>query len=96
MATAKASGDILFGNDGDAKMLFFKDNMKVDFNKTVMGIECKNLKDIVLKLKIFKKKLSVLKQGNIVLVIGNTGSGKSTMLSSLIYGPQSLRLKEIE
>ena len=67
--------------------------MKVDFDKAVMGFEMKNLKDIVLKLRMFKKKLSVLKQGNIVLVIGNTGSGKSTMLSSLIHGPQSLHLK---
>lgn len=45
-----------------------------------------------------QKELKIINKGNIVLVVGYTGCGKSTMLSSLIYGPDSLELvkKEIE
>ena len=28
---------------------------------------------------------------NLVMAIGNTGCGKSTMLSSLLFGPESLK-----
>ena len=41
------------------------------------------------------KFLRQIQGANIVLVIGNTGSGKSTMLSSLLKGPESLELKQI-
>ena len=37
--------------------------------------------------------LKILKDEDVVLVLGNTGSGKSTMLSSLIYGPDTLEEK---
>lgn len=37
--------------------------------------------------------LKILKDADVVLVLGNTGCGKSTMLSSLIYGPHSLEEK---
>lgn len=33
---------------------------------------------------------------NLVMAIGNTGCGKSTMLSSLLFGPESLKLSKIE
>ena len=36
------------------------------------------------------KTLEKIKDASIVLVIGNTGSGKSTMLSSLLRGPDAL------
>ena len=29
-------------------------------------------------------------QNNLIVAIGNTGCGKSTMLTSLVYGPESL------
>lgn len=32
---------------------------------------------------------------NIVLALGNTGCGKSTMLNSLVWGPESLQLETI-
>ena len=33
---------------------------------------------------------------NLVIAIGNTGCGKSTMLSSLLFGPDSLMIKKIK
>lgn len=41
------------------------------------------------------KVVEKIRGANIVLVIGNTGSGKSTMLSSLLRGPQALEVKQI-
>ena len=41
------------------------------------------------------KVLQKIKGAHIVLVIGNTGSGKSTMLSSLLRGPEFLEVKQI-
>ena len=45
-------------------------------------------------LKIFPE-LSVFKGRDSVLAIGNTGCGKSTMLSALIYGPEQLEVQVI-
>lgn len=42
------------------------------------------------------KVLQKIKGAHIVLVIGNTGSGKSTMLSSLLRGPEFLEVKQIQ
>lgn len=41
------------------------------------------------------KVLRQIQGANLVLVIGNTGSGKSTMLSSLLKGPGALEQKQI-
>ena len=46
-------------------------------------------------LKQAFKKLSQAKDKEIVVAIGNSAAGKSTMLTSLIYGPQSLKLTVI-
>lgn len=46
--------------------------------------------DMVEYLKMAKEYLDGLKDANVVLVLGNTGCGKSTMLSSLVYGPDHL------
>lgn len=43
-----------------------------------------------------QKELKILSKGNIILVVGNTGCGKSTMLSSLIYGPKALNLTPVD
>lgn len=37
-----------------------------------------------------------LQDGNLIVAIGNTGCGKSTMLTSLIYGTDSLQELRIE
>jgi len=58
--------------------------------------EVKTLNDIVIKLHLMQKELKILSKGNIVLVVGYTGCGKSTMLSSLIYGPKTLELTKVE
>ena len=42
------------------------------------------------------KKLSQAKDKNIVVAIGNSAAGKSTMLTSLIYGPENLHLTKIK
>ena len=41
-------------------------------------------------LQMAKEQLDILRDGNVVLVLGNTGCGKSTMLSSLVYGTENL------
>ena len=46
-------------------------------------------------LKQAFKKLNQAKDKEIVVAIGNSAAGKSTMLTSLIYGPESLRLTVI-
>ena len=38
------------------------------------------------------KALSKLQDYDLILAIGNTGSGKSTMLYSLVYGPDELEV----
>ena len=46
-------------------------------------------------LKQAFKKLSQAKDKEIIVAIGNSAAGKSTMLTSMIYGPESLQLKTI-
>lgn len=41
-------------------------------------------------------KLEKYTNKNLVIAIGNTGCGKSTMLSSLLFGSDSLMLKKIK
>ena len=55
-----------------------------------MEIQVNNLIDMVEYLQMAKEYLEGLKNANVVLVLGNTGCGKSTMLSSLVYGPDHL------
>ena len=35
-------------------------------------------------------------ENNLIVAIGNTGCGKSTMLTSLVYGPEALSTKKLE
>lgn len=42
------------------------------------------------------QKVKQVEDLDIVIVLGDTGSGKSTMLNSLVFGPKSLALKTIE
>ena len=55
-----------------------------------------NLKNIVIILEKAFLNLKQLENKDIILAIGNTGCGKSTMLTSLMYGPQSLKLQKID
>ena len=50
-----------------------------------------SLFEIVKILQKMDDELKIINNGNLILVVGNTGCGKSTMLSSLIYGPEKLQ-----
>ena len=39
--------------------------------------------------------LEEVKGCDLVLALGNTGCGKSTMFNGLLYGPESLEIKDI-
>ena len=54
------------------------------------------MSELVKNLKKADDELNILQDEDIVVVIGNTGCGKSTMLSSLIYGVSSLYEKKIQ
>ena len=47
-------------------------------------------KNLVEVLTIAYRKLDNLPREDLVIVLGQTGDGKSTMLASLLYGPQNL------
>jgi len=53
-----------------------------------------SLENIVAILEQAFKSLEFLNDKNIILAVGNTGCGKSTMLTSLMYGPEALELKK--
>jgi ABC-type dipeptide/oligopeptide/nickel transport system ATPase component len=40
-------------------------------------------------------KISHLKEKELLLAFGNTGCGKSTMISSLVFGPDKLEMKAV-
>lgn len=57
-----------------------------------MQLDIKVLKECL--AKAFKG-LDLIKGHEIILAIGNTGCGKSTMLTSLVFGPGALEEREI-
>ena len=83
----------LFGGGNEPDVM---SNPIQQLQKNIVMKEVKTLNDIVVKLHLMQKELKILSKGNIVLVVGYTGCGKSTMLSSLIYGPDSLELTKVE
>ena len=54
-----------------------------------------NLSNLKTVLQLGIAKIACHKIDNAVLVIGNTGCGKSTMLSALVYGSEALELRTI-
>lgn len=52
------------------------------------------LDNLVLILEEAYKTLAPISQANLILAIGSTGCGKSTMLTSLMFGPDALEMKE--
>lgn len=38
------------------------------------------------------KSLNVINNEDMIVTLGNTGCGKSTMLSSILFGPESLHI----
>lgn len=54
-----------------------------------------NIKTVKTCLQKIFTALRQVKGRDLVLLIGNTGSGKSTMLTSLVFGPDQLEIKSI-
>ena len=71
-------------------------DMNEKLNKEVVEKMPVKLKSIYEVLIVAFEQLGVAKDADLVVAIGNTGSGKSTMLSSIIYGPDALHITEIE
>lgn len=62
----------------------------------VVGLEC-NLKNLITILEYAFNRLSQMQQfDQLVLTIGDTGSGKSTLNNSLVFGSESLQLQTIQ
>ena len=57
-----------------------------------LPLNIKTLKDCL--AKAFKA-LDLIKGHEMIVAIGNTGCGKSTMLTSLVFGPAALEEREI-
>lgn len=72
---------------GEEQDMLKKENIKK------MPLDLATIRDV---LQVAFKQLDKIKDADVVLVIGNTGSGKSTMLSSLLKGPDALESKIIE
>lgn len=61
----------------------------------VSGLEC-NLRNLITILVYAYQKLAKQKKfERLVLTIGDTGSGKSTLNNSLVFGSESLEVKTI-
>ena len=55
-----------------------------------------SLTNIVEVLRVAFQELSFVDNQDLILAYGNTGSGKSTLFTSLVFGPEALTLKTIE
>jgi len=55
----------------------------------VKKLKC-DLKNIYKVLNVAFEDLGEAKDANLVVAIGNTGCGKSTMLTSILFGPDAL------
>lgn len=62
-----------------------------EFNKSnVLNLQL-NLFNLIMCLKVAFKGLQIVQNADIVLAIGNTGAGKSTMLTALVFGSHKLK-----
>ena len=66
----------------------YLDDMKID-KESLKNKDC-NLVNLAMALKLVFDQLEAAQDADLVLAVGNTGCGKSTMLSSLVYGPGHL------
>jgi predicted GTPase len=88
--------DIIDKNDEKQKVQETRIEGKGILDKeNVLKMHC-NLENIVIILEEAFKFLQKIEGKNIILAVGNTGCGKSTMLTSLMYGPEALELKKID
>ena len=68
----------------------FFEEMRID-KETLKNKEC-TLVNLAMALKLVFDELEAAEGADLVLAIGNTGCGKSTMLTSIVYGPGHLMM----
>lgn len=54
-----------------------------------------DLRNLIFYLEKIFDLLNIFKDKNLILPIGYTGCGKSTLITSLVFGPESLEKKAI-
>ena len=55
-----------------------------------------SLLNLVVVIHEISQKLPQAKDQDVVLAIGSTGCGKSTMLNAILWGPESLSVQKID
>jgi len=73
----------------------FGDIGQLSLEKASLRNEPCTLHNIARYLKALFDKLELIKDQDLVIALGNTGCGKSTMLTSLLYGPEALEEKKL-
>lgn len=68
----------------------FEEEMRID-KETLKTKDC-TLVNLAMALKKVFDELEAAEGADLVLAIGNTGCGKSTMLTSIVYGPGHLSI----
>lgn len=63
--------------------------------ESIAKMEC-TLTNLVAILKWAFEQVKFVENQDVVVALGNTGCGKSTMFTSLIYGSQALELKQLQ
>ena len=80
----------------DIKSLASAEETKMLDKQYVLGLEC-NLKNLITILRYAFQRLEKIQQfDRLVLTIGDTGSGKSTLNNSLVFGCDSLQVQTIQ
>ena len=63
-------------------------------NKDVIKDMAVSLDNLVMILEEAYKTLNEVNNSNLILAVGSTGCGKSTMLTSLMFGSEALEMKK--
>lgn len=66
-----------------------------DNKEKLQKLKC-NLISLIVVINDLKYKLVKAKNQKVILAVGSTGCGKSTMLNALIWGPESLEAKKVD
>lgn len=82
-----------FASFTDKEVKELEKDMQCD--KEVLKLKECNLINLALVLLNIYEQLDRTNDQDLILAVGNTGCGKSTMLSSLIFGPENLEIKKI-
>ena len=69
---------------------------KMTVNRAIIDQMPLTLTNLMNSLSEFFNALNQLKQYDLIIAIGNTGCGKSTMITSLVNGPDSLEIRNVQ